>query len=410
MADDSQFDATPSALGYLYQCRYALLLALQRDDDPALRISIEKLDDVAFLTNGNGRATPLELLQFKHHLNRQGGLTNKHPDVWKTIRVWSEAVNSAKIDLEKAILLLVTTSVATNRHAVRFLRADPNERNSESARSALETAGEESDSDVVKEGYRALARLSVPFRKKLFRAMYLLDGSGDISDIQGLLENAVRHACRPEHRRALVERLEGWWWTVVIRHLMEAASDGIAVTDVQRQVHDLREQFRRETLPDDFLIAEVPKDATPEDDTRNFIRQLKLIQVSDERIRSAQADHYKAFAQRSRWVRDNLLDLAESGTFEERLVDEWKQRYDIMLEDIAQLAGDDFHCVRSGAALYNWTQTIAPSSSSLLIRPEFRSPYMTRGSYHMLADGEQPRVGWHPHFRDRLRNDRKEET
>jgi hypothetical protein len=40
-------DATASALGYLYQCRYALLLALQRDDDSDLRVAIEKLDDVA---------------------------------------------------------------------------------------------------------------------------------------------------------------------------------------------------------------------------------------------------------------------------------------------------------------------------------------------------------------------------
>jgi hypothetical protein len=410
MADDSQYDATPPALGYLYQCRYALLLALQRDDEPTLRISIEKLDDVAFLTNENGKASSVELLQFKHHLNRQAGLTNKHTDVWKSIRIWSEAAHSAKIDLDRAVLLLVTTSVATARHAVRFLRADPNERNPESARTALEAAGQESDSDVVKDCYRALARLSVTARKKLFRSMYLLDGSGNIVEMQGLLENAVRHACRPEHRWALVERLEGWWWAVVIRHLMDDKSDGIAVTDVQQHVHDLREQFRRETLPDDFLVAEVPKDATPDDDTRVFIRQLRLIQISDERIRSAQGDHYKAFAQRSRWVRDNLLDLAESGTFEERLVDQWKQRFEIMRESMASLPGDEPLCVRSGAALYNWTQTDAPGSSSLLIRPEFRSSYMTRGSYHMLADGHQPRIGWHPHYRERLRPNRAEEA
>ncbi len=42
------FDAFSSALGYLYQCRYALLLALQKGDDPNLCLSIEKLDDVAF--------------------------------------------------------------------------------------------------------------------------------------------------------------------------------------------------------------------------------------------------------------------------------------------------------------------------------------------------------------------------
>ena len=45
-ASPSPFDASASALGYLYQCRYALLLALQKGDDLDLGISVEKLDDV----------------------------------------------------------------------------------------------------------------------------------------------------------------------------------------------------------------------------------------------------------------------------------------------------------------------------------------------------------------------------
>ena len=42
------FDASKSVLGYLHQCQYALLLGLQRDEEPNLCISIEKLDDIAF--------------------------------------------------------------------------------------------------------------------------------------------------------------------------------------------------------------------------------------------------------------------------------------------------------------------------------------------------------------------------
>jgi hypothetical protein len=48
----SQFDASASALGYLYQCRYALLLALERAEEPNVSISIEKLDDVSFHLDG----------------------------------------------------------------------------------------------------------------------------------------------------------------------------------------------------------------------------------------------------------------------------------------------------------------------------------------------------------------------
>ena len=87
----TSFDASPSALGYLYQCRYALLLALQHDEDSALQMSIEKLDDVAFLGDGVARTNPAELLQFKHHVKRPGGLSPRVRTFWKTIRVWSEA-------------------------------------------------------------------------------------------------------------------------------------------------------------------------------------------------------------------------------------------------------------------------------------------------------------------------------
>ena len=42
-------DASAPAPGYLYQCRFALLLAL-RESDPDVLISVEKLDDIGFST------------------------------------------------------------------------------------------------------------------------------------------------------------------------------------------------------------------------------------------------------------------------------------------------------------------------------------------------------------------------
>jgi hypothetical protein len=87
----SIYDASASALGYIYQVRYALLLALQKvsevnDPDDCL-ISIEKLDDIAFEQGGN----PSELLQAKYH-GSPGNLTDRSSDLWKTIRIWSEMI------------------------------------------------------------------------------------------------------------------------------------------------------------------------------------------------------------------------------------------------------------------------------------------------------------------------------
>ena len=47
------FNAGPAAAGYLYQCRYALLAALQLGDVSGVEISIEQLDDVAFERDGS---------------------------------------------------------------------------------------------------------------------------------------------------------------------------------------------------------------------------------------------------------------------------------------------------------------------------------------------------------------------
>ncbi len=111
MSDLSDFDASASALGYIYQVRYALLLALRKigevDDPDDCFVSIEKLDDVAFEKNG----MPHELLQSKYH-GKSGNLTDRSADIWKTIRIWAEMISNPSQQYEYAIYTLLTTEQA----------------------------------------------------------------------------------------------------------------------------------------------------------------------------------------------------------------------------------------------------------------------------------------------------------
>ncbi len=172
------------------------------------------------------------------------------------------------------------------------------------------------------------------------------------------------------------------------------------------QVGEIREQFKRENLPDEFFDAKVPDSKKKGDDPRTFVKQLNLIEVSDKRVRYAQEDHFKAFEQRSKWVRRDLLGIDELHKLEGRLTEEWRRRFDIMLEGTDE-DGSDRDLVRSGKALYTWVELDAPNNPLLFVRPEFRSSYMTRGSYHMLAD--QLRAGWHPQY-DKLLGDEREDN
>ena len=394
------FDASASALGYLYQCRQALLLALKHGEDPSLQMSVEKLDDVAFKTDGRWDSNSTELLQFKHHISRTGGLSDKSSDVWKTLRIWAEHISSKRVNLDHTVFLMVTTSSSTPHHAVRHLLDDPNVRDPKEALRLLEAAGTESKSREVCEAYAAFMRLSASQRRRLFERIHLVEGSPDVLAISQELEAALRHAARPQHRRAFVERLEGWWFRVVVEHLISAVPGAtISVEMVHQRVHDLREQFQRDALPDDFLQAPIPTEVVRSDDERVFIRQLQLVQVAASRIRTAQEDHYRAFAQRSRWIRDNLLDLDEITKFETRLTEEWKVKFQIMHEGITGEA-DEPALARAGKGLYDWTQEHAPANAALFIRPQFPVSYMVRGSYHMLSD--KLRIGWHPQYEARL--------
>jgi hypothetical protein len=86
----TSFSAGPQALGYLYQARYSLYTILCNEE---FELSVESLDDIAFEADGN----PRELLQLKHQTNRAASLTDSSPDLWKTLRVWSELVQSGGI-------------------------------------------------------------------------------------------------------------------------------------------------------------------------------------------------------------------------------------------------------------------------------------------------------------------------
>ena len=59
--------------------------------------------------------------------------------------------------------------------------------------------------------------------------------------------------------------------------------------------------------------------------------------------------------------------------------------------------------LRAGRELYTWADQQSGNYDSLRIRTRVTEPYVTRGSFHILADAApEPRVYWHPRFLNRL--------
>lgn len=387
---DSKFSAVDATLGYAYQIRSALLHALRhaRDGDE-FQVGIETLDDVAF-TSTDGE--PLELLQTKHHLSARSTLNNAGIDIWKTIRIWVEGHRCGVIPAS-AKLFLITTATAPDNSVAANLRSES--RNVAAAVSALNATAASSQNEENKAAYEVYTALSQAERLALMSQAYVIDAAPSITDLDSELKREVRWSADKDHVDAFLQRLEGWWFQRILRQLTKAAPL-VESGEIESQMTDLREQFQREALPidDDLLELELNETLIASCKDKLFVRQIELVTANAKRVGFAIRDYFRAYEQRSRWIRQDLVIEMELHKYERRLVDEWEMAFERTRDEIGDSATEAI-MAKAGASLLSWAET-----TLLPIRKGVLEPFVSRGSFHMLAD--EARVGWHLEFRKRL--------
>jgi hypothetical protein len=391
----SEFSANASALGYMYQIRYALLLLIRAGrDNPGIELSFENLDDIVFEEEG----TPVELIQTKHHIKSTASLSDSGTELWKTLRIWSTALSRREISIDDTMLSLVTTGRAMDGTAASLLRPNKLEgRNEKLALEILLKVARSSSSTVNKPAYDIFLKLNEEQQIELIRKINILDFSPSILNVREQIIKELTYSARPEHLDSIYERLEGWWFNMVVKHLLPNSSVKFSQRALMDKIIDLQELFHLDNLPIDFPSPIDVAERELGEDQRIFVEQLRHIMLSEPRIRMAISDYYRAFEQRSKWIREELLFVDELESYERRLIDEWERRFDIMKEDMGNDPKEE-QKRREGRSLFNWVDTQA----SIYIRPRCTEPYVIRGSYHILAD--DLRVGWHVDFINRLQH------
>lgn len=392
----SNFTAAPQALGYIYQLRFALYRLLCETEGAA--ISIEKLDDIAI-----EKGDPYQVLQLKR-LKKATAVTDRSPELWKTIRVWCELIKTNQVKLPDIKFILVTTSrvqEGTIAYLLRLKNRDVETAYQMMMAEASSNRNTDLKNEPLKSGYKEFLLLENTERKTLVQNIEILDTALDIFDIPAEIQSRFFTSVRREFRSALYERLEGWWFDKMVHHLGGMTSENaIPRFEVEDKIADLAEQFQPEALPIDFFdkLPEIPDDAGE----RVFVAQLREIDVSSKRIEKAIKDYYRAVAQRSKWARDGILFGDELKKFDERLVDEW-ERFSIAFTDEIENDQDEDELKKCGRRILNHMEF---KTDHLRIREKVSEPYVRSGSYHMLSDNinGDPRVWWHPLFLQKIKN------
>lgn len=386
------FDATASMLGYLYQCRLALLDALRRArKEGSFTVAIETLDDVVFDTEGDAK----DLLQLKHHLNAEGNVTDASSDIWKSFRIWSEGTSKGEWPDDTRFYLVTTANAVAD--TVAGLLVVGEQRDAARALTKLEAVARTSESEANAKGYKAFLDLKDDVRAALVERVVVLPGVSDVFDVEVALREEVSHAVNRELRSPFVERLEGWWFQRVVQHLRRIDATPIESEELDAKLDALRQQFQDDNLPIDPDLADLDIEGIDPAGFMGevFVRQLELINVKSRRLVNAMLQYYRASQQRSRWLREGFLLAGELTAYDRRLAEEWRVRFDAMAEEIGEEAAEA-EMIDAARTLYKW----AEQDAMILIRPSVDQAFVTRGSLHILADAR--RVGWHPEFFQRL--------
>lgn len=382
----NQYAANEPALGYLYQCRFALWYGLRRlRDRDDIEVSLESLDDVAF--SAEGRAE--ELLQTKHHLSAKATLTDACPDLWKTLRVWSAQMQLIRDGVR---LLLITTATASTGSAASLLR-DDSRRDVSSAHTKLLHVVATSTNQTNRDAYAAFNAISAEDQAALLEAVTVIDASPDILEVRTKIESELRLTVRPNQLAPFTDRLEGWWYQRAVQNLAQRDNGVILANELRSQIDDLREQFLQDNLPTDFERIFPDEDIVKAMLGRPFVEQLRLVAIADPRIRYAVTDYYRAFEQRSRWLREELLLVGDLERYEARLIEEWERAFE-RIKQTYEIEEEPDKAV-AGRAVFDWAE-----NANIYIRPQCQQPYIHRGSFQILAD--RLKIGWHPEFLARL--------
>ena len=387
----TNFSAQEPSLGYYHQIRFSLYLLLQNKDKDNPCIKLENLDDIVIEDINR-----VDLYQTKLHINSVADLTDRSSDFWKTIRVWSEAITSNLIDVESTIFTLITTANVGESSFIKNFKTNFDSPNIEDALNKMLQISEETTNETNKKGYEAFKNLTEEQQKKLIANISIIDSSLSIEATFAALKKELKFSAPVGKIDIFLERLEGWWFQQCISMLCNQR-DSIPLKELHQKISDIRETFQLDNLPDDFADPiNIDETELPDYEDRIFVRQLKLIAIRNNMLRNAISDFRRAFDQRSKWLREDLTNIAEYDRYEKQLQDYWNNIFSIVKDECEGLSDVDLERIGRDFYRKHYVDTVPPYK----IRDKFQSQYLTRGSCHMLADDKK--IGWHPNFKTLL--------
>lgn len=394
-----KFSAGAQGIGYIYQPRFALYHLLELPE--SMSVFIEKDDDLDFVDNERNIKT---LASLKHKAEGER-LTDLATDFWKSLRIWCNRYENYGYENSNLQFYLMTTNRISERSILNYFKPgfDKSTLEKPVAEQLIILANEKSNAKIVQEvlvKFKEYETRGKGVLSDFISRIVIVEDSPRIDSIAELIKERHLRTIRRESKEYVFERLESWWNQEIIALLIGKREEPISGYELSDKMTFLADEYKLDNLPITWRDVE-PENLDPDTDHRRFVSQLRLINISTSRIRSAIIDYYRAFEQRAEWLRHHLILTSELESFEKRLVDELTRYKDVLVDDCEDI-DSEIEMIKVGKKLYQWVEMDTGGFLALRLRERVSEPFVVRGGYHILANDRNGVVGWHVKFKERL--------
>ena len=318
-------------------------------------------------------------------------------DLWKTFSNWKTAISSGQISLATTRFEIYLAKRRTGKLVQLFHDAQTEEAAEAALVQARDLLWGAAPNCAKKE---KLAEALAPYVNHVLetptdiavgiiqRFTLSVAAKDPLRDLRPKVDNKW---VRPESVDAVIQHAQGW-----IKEKMDGLI--LAGKPAVLNVDEFNDEMRSFLPRVDFqhILAaiagklELTEDTLAAEQLRTYVRQLQLIDGSDEDVFEAINQFLRAAAERSAWSKQGLVHEKSFDEYEEALISAWKNK-----RSLHKITHKDHTAVDRGKLLLADCSLHQQKLQGL--EPP---PFFTPGSFHALAEDQS--VGWHPEYKKLL--------
>lgn len=322
---------------------------------------------------------------------RSNPITDKSSDLWKTLSNWVNAVLSGELDPAQTSFILYRNRTGRKGLAEEFSNAATTQAAKaclEGARKKLKTLDK---SHAAWPYYKNAVIDNSDTLVKIIPKFHLESGVGaGYSDVE---HEIIKKHVPSSQIRILTQSISGWLTRLVSEKISSGLDARITWEEFNKEFIVHFDRARRLELLD-FALTSPPSQLTVNQHLNLrpiFLKQLELINSTDDEIIEAVAHYLRAKINRNHWIEDDLIDEELAADFEEKLRNFWTHTQKRLAITNKHLSKEEVGALVLSECMVR-QETIGTQTPPSCTIP---------GTYHALAN--TPILGWHLDWKDKFK-------